>query len=55
MDDVTILEATDPVEVAEELNKFSHKYAQRTGDYEMAGTLMAAAEWLIFLSEKGDI
>ena len=52
MTDVTILEVTDPHEIAEEIDRFCHRYARLTGDYEMAGTLSAAAEWLVYLAEK---
>ena len=49
---ITILDVTDPNEIAAEIDRFSHKYARRTGDYDTAGTLAAAAEWLVYLSEK---
>tara|TARA_Y100000994_G_scaffold248000_1_gene254656 strand:+ start:1790 stop:2149 length:360 start_codon:yes stop_codon:yes gene_type:complete len=50
--DLTILDATDPIDLASDLDRFSHQYAKRTGNYEMSNSLFAAAEWLIFLSEK---
>jgi hypothetical protein len=52
MNDTTLLDATEPEELADELDAFSGKYAKRTGDYVMAGTFMAAAEWLRYLREQ---
>lgn len=51
MSDITVLDTTDPQELAGELDKFSTNYAKRTGDYERASMMMAAAAWLRELDE----
>ena len=52
MSDIRIMDVTEPDELADELDKFSGTYARRTGDYEMAGTFTAAAEWLRHMAEQ---
>lgn len=50
-DTITSLDATDPDELADELDAFSTKYAKRTGDYSTAAMFKCAADWLRHLSE----
>lgn len=52
MSDIKAIDVTDPDELASELDQLSHTYAVRTGDYSMAGSLSAAADWLRFQSER---
>lgn len=52
MSDISILDTCEPEEIHEELSAFADKYARRTGDYEKATLMLAAAAWLEHFCEE---
>ena len=52
--DLTLLGTIESEEAATKLYNFATVYARKTGDYESASMMLAAAEWLHMLVERNN-